>query len=60
MQKLSEKEKDKMNQYQRKRYQYKKEVLQNKWFFFSSIRISKNTLKIDDIRIDKKKIDKSK
>ena len=28
--------------------------------FFSNIRISKNTLKIDDIRIDKKKIDKSK
>ena len=38
---LSKEEKDKIKEYQRKRYkqliQYKKEVLQNKWVLFDSV-----------------------
>ena len=56
---MSEKEKHKTKEYQRKRYQqliqYKKEALQNKWvFFLLSIRISEKTLKFDNIRANKK------
>ena len=56
---LAEEEKDKINEYQRKRYQqliqYKKEALQNKWALFSlSIRMSEKTLKFDNIRVNKK------
>ena len=56
---LSKEEKDKIKEYQRKRYQqliqYKKEALQNKWALFSlSIRMSEKTLKFDNIRVNKK------
>ena len=56
---LSKEEKGKINEYQRKRYQqliqYKKEALQNKRaLFLLSIRMSKKTLKFDNIRDNKK------
>ena len=56
---LSKEEKDKIKEYQRKRYQeliqYKKEALQNKWvLFLLIIRMSVKTLKFDNIRLDKK------
>ena len=56
---LSKEEKDKIKEYQRKRYQqliqYKKEALQNKWaLFLLSIRISEKTLKFDNIIVNKK------
>ena len=56
---LSEEEKDKIKEYQRKRHQeliqYKKEALQNKWvLFLPSIRMSEKTLKFDNIRANKK------
>ena len=62
--KLSEGEKDKIKEYQRKRYQqliqYKKEALQNKWvLFLLSIRMSEKTLKFDNIRANKKEFHKS-
>ena len=62
---MSEKEKDKIKEYQRKRYQqliqYKKEALQNKWvLFLLSIRMSEKTLKFDNIRVNKKEFHKSK
>ena len=62
---MSEKEKDKVKEYQRKRYQqliqYKKEALQNNWvLFLLSIRMSDKTLKFDNIRFNKKEFCKSK
>ena len=58
---LSKEEKDKINQYQRKRYQqliqYKKESLQNKWpLLLLSIKMSEKTLKFDNVRVNKKRI----
>ena len=56
---LSEKEKDKIKEYQRQGYQkliqYKKEVL-----FLLSIRMSEKTLQFDNIRLNKKESHKSK
>ena len=65
IQKLDKKEKDKIKEYQRKRYQqmiqYKKEALQSKWvLFLLSIRMSEKTLKFDNIRVNKKEFHKSK
>ena len=63
---LSKEEKYKIKEYQRKRYQqliqYKKEALQNKWLLFLLSRIEKNeeTLKFDNIRVNKKEFHKSK
>ena len=62
---LSKEEKDKIKEYQRKRYQqliqYKKEALQNKWvLFLLSIRMSEKTLKFDNIRVNKKEFHKFK
>ena len=62
---MSEEEKDKIKEYQRKRYQqliqYKKEALQNKQvLFLLSIRMSEKTLKFDNIRVNKKEFHKSK
>ena len=62
---MSEEEKDKIKEYQRKRYQqliqYKKEALQNKQvLFLLSIRMSEKTLKFDNIRLNKKEFHKSK
>ena len=56
---LSKEEKDRIKEYQRKRYQqliqYKKEALQNKWvLFLLSIRMSEKTLKFDNVRVNKK------
>ena len=63
--KLPQEEKDKIKEYQRKRYQqltqYKKEALQNNWvFFLLGIVINKKTLKFESIRINKKEFHKSK
>ena len=57
---LSKEEKDKIKEYQRKRYQqliqYKKEALQNKWvLFLLSIKMNEKTLKFDNIRLNIKK-----
>ena len=42
-------------------FQYKKEALQNKWvLFLLSIRMSENTLKFNNIRVNKKEFHKSK
>ena len=63
---LSQEEKDKIKEYQRKKYQepvqYKKEALENKYFFvFLGIkRMSEKTLKFDNIRLNKKELHKSK
>ena len=62
---MSKEEKDKIKEYQRKRYQqliqYKKEALQNKQvLFLLSIRMSEKTLKFDKIRLNKKEFHKSK
>ena len=62
---LSQEEKDKIKEYQRKRcqqlIQYKKGALQNKWvLFLLSIRMSEKALKSDNIRINKKGLHKSK
>ena len=62
---MSEEEKDKIKEYQRKRHQeliqYKKEALQNKWvLFLLSIRMSEKTLKFDSIRVNKREFHKSK
>ena len=62
---MSQEEKDKIKEYQRKRYQqliqYKKEALQNKWvLFLLSIRICEKTLKFDNFRVYKKEFHKSK
>ena len=59
------KKKYKIKEYQRKRYQqliqYKKESLQNKWvLLLLSIRMSENTLKFDNIRVNKKEFHKPK
>ena len=65
MQKLAKKEKDRIKEYERKRYQQviqcKKEASQNKWvLFLLSIRMSEKTLKFDNIRVNKKEFHKSK
>ena len=62
---MSKEEKDKIKQYQRKRYQkliqYKKEALQNnRVLFLLSIRMSEKTLKFDNIRVNKKEFHRSK
>ena len=62
---LSQEEKDKIKEYQRKKYQelvqYKKEALKNNFLFFLIIkRMSKKTLKSDNIRVNKKELHKSK
>ena len=63
---MSQEEKDKINEYQRKRYQelvqYKKEALKNKYFFCSlpSIKHDYKKLKFNNIRVNKKKIHMSK
>ena len=62
---MSEEEKDKIKEYQRKIHQEliqcKKEALQNKWvLFLLSIRMSEKTLKFDNIRVNKKEFHKSK
>ena len=62
---MSQEEKDKIKEYQRKRYQqliqYKKEALQNKWaLFLLNIRMSEKTLKFNNIRLNKKEFHKSK
>ena len=60
------KEKDKIKEYQRKRYhqliQNKKDPLQNKsvFLFLVIIRMSENTLKFDNIRVNNKEFHKSK
>ena len=56
---LSQEEKDKINKYQRKKYQelvqYKKEALKNNFLFFLSIkRMIEKTLKLNNIRLNKK------
>ena len=56
---MSEEEKGKIKEYQRKRYyqltQYKKEALQNKWvLLLLSIRMSGKAVRFDNIRLDKK------
>ena len=54
---LSEEEKNKIKEYQKKKYQellqYKKEALKNV-FFIHSITLSEKTLKFNNIKIDKK------
>ena len=63
---LSQEEKDKIKEYQRKKYQelvqYKKETLKNKIFFVFSLILKRTekTLKFDNIRINKKEFHKSK
>ena len=62
---MSEEKKNKIKEYQRKTYQqliqYKKEAFQIKWvLFLLSIRISEKTLKLDNIRVNKKEFYKSK
>ena len=62
---MSKEEKDKIKEYQRKRYQqliqYKKEALQNKWvLFLLSIRMSEKTLKVENIVLNKIEFHKSK
>ena len=62
---MSKEEKDKIKEYQRKRYQqliqYKKEALQNKWaLFLLSIKMSEKTLKFDNIRVNDKEFHKPK
>ena len=52
---LSEEENDKIKEYQRKRYQYKKEILQNKWvLFLLRIEMTEKGLKFDNIMVNKK------
>ena len=62
---MSQEEKDKIKEFQRKRFQqliqYKKKALQNKWvLFLLNIRMSEKTLKFDNIRVNKKEFHKSK
>ena len=62
---MPEEEKDRIKEYQRKRYQqliqYKKVALQNKRvLFLLSIRLSEKTLKFDNIRVNKKEFHKFK
>ena len=62
---MSKEEKDKIKEYQRKRYQqliqYKKEALHNKRvLFLLSIIMSEKTLKFDNIVVNKKEFHKSK
>ena len=62
---LSKEKKNKIKDYQRKRYQqviqYKKEARQNKWvLFLLSIRTREKTLNFDNIRVNKKEFHKSK
>ena len=60
---LSKKEKNKIKEHQRKRYQqltqYKKEALQDKWpLVLFSIRMSEKTLTFDNVRVNKKEVSK--
>ena len=61
---MSQEEKDKIKEHQRKRYQqliqYKKEALQNKWaLVLLNIRVSEKALKFNKIRFNKKEFHKS-
>ena len=62
---MSKDEKDKIKEYQRKRYQqliqYKQDALQNKWvLFLLIIRMSEKTLKFDNFSVKKKEFYKYK
>ena len=69
---MSQEEKDKIKEYQRKKYQellqYKKKALKNKYFFlflyflffFLSIKTSEKRLKFNKIKLNKKEFHKSK
>ena len=64
---MSQEKKDKIKEYQRKKYQelvqYKKEALKNKYFFCSLHSIkneTEKTLKFNNIRLNKKEFHKSK
>ena len=62
---MSKEEKDKIKDYQGKRYQqlieYKTEALQNKLvLFLLSIRMSKESLKFDNVRVNKNEFYKSR
>ena len=63
---LSEGEKNKIKEYQKKKYQellqYKKEALKNKQIFLSvyNIKMNEKTLKFSNIKINKKEFHKSK
>ena len=63
---LSEEEKNKIKEYQKKRYQeliqYKEEALKNKLINLSvcNITMSEKTLKFNDVKINKKELNKSK
>ena len=62
---MSKEEKDKIKEYQRKRHQqliqHKKEALQNKRaLLLLNIRMSEKTLKLNNIRLNKKEFHKSK
>ena len=62
---MSQEEKDKIKEYQRKKYQelvqYKKEALENKYFFVLCLvqKMSEIILKFDNIRVSKKEFHKS-
>ena len=61
---MSQEEKDKIKEYQRKKYQelvqYKKEALKIIFCFFLNIKMSEKTLKFNNIRLNKKEFQKSK
>ena len=62
---MSQEEKDKIKEYQKKRYQelvqYKKEALKNDFLLFLSVRKrNEKTLKFENIRVNKKEFHKSK
>ena len=62
---MSKEEKDKIKDYQGKRYQqlieYKTEALQNKLvLFLLSIRMSEESLKFDNVGVNKKELHKSR
>ena len=62
---MSQEERDKIKDHQRKRYQqliqHKKEALQNKRaLFLLNVRLGEKTLKFNNIRLNKKQFHKSK
>ena len=62
---MSQEEKDKIKEYQKKSYQqlvkYKKEALQNKYILFSQYKkMSEKTLNFDNINVNKKEFHKFK
>ena len=61
---MSKEEKDKIKEYERKRYQQliqyeKKQYKINKFLFLLGIKLSEKALKFDNIRTDKKEFHKS-